>query len=336
MRKVILLLALLAAALPLAAAGNLQIYFVDVEGGQATLIVSPSGQSMLVDAGWPGFGGRDADRIVAAAKAAGVKQIDYMLMTHYHVDHVGGIPPLAEKIPIMHFIDHGPNNETDPMAKRLEAAYDALLKKGDHTVVKPGDKIPLKGVDIEVVAANGERIEKPLAGAGAPNPVCAEVKPKANDPTENARSIGFLLRYGKFRFVDMGDLTWNKEIALMCPNNPIGTTDVYLITHHGMDLSNSPVIVDALHPRVAIENNGARKGGSPSAWQVVRNSPGLEDIWQLHFSNAGGKTANAPEQFIANPTEPCQGHYLKLTAEANGAFTVTNSRNDFSKTYKPR
>jgi beta-lactamase superfamily II metal-dependent hydrolase len=308
----------------------LQIYFVDVEGGQATLIVSPSGESMLVDAGWPGNNGRDSDRIVAAARLAGVQQIDYLLVTHYHLDHVGGVPELAAKIPVIHYVDHGPNTETDPGAQKLSTAYDQLLSKGQHIVVKPGDKIPLKGLEIQVVAAAGET----LRGAGKPNRLCATVSPKEADTTENARSVGFILRFGKFRFADLADLTWNKELALVCPNNPIGTADVYLITHHGMDISNSPALVQALHPRVAIANNGVRKGGSPAAWQVVRGSPGIEDVWQLHYSETGGKDNNSPERFIANLEAACQGHWLKLTAEPSGAIAVTNSRNGFSKTYK--
>lgn len=335
MRIVLSLLALLLAAVPLPAANSLQIYFIDVEGGQATLIVGPSGESMLVDAGWPGNNGRDSDRIVAAAKLAGVKQIDYMLTTHYHLDHVGGVPELAAKIPVIRYLDHGPNTETGPSAEKLSAAYAEVMAKGKHVVVKPGDRIPLKGVEIDVVAANGEKLAGPLKGAGAPNPACAGVQPKEDDPTENARSVGFLLRYGKFRFADLADLTWNKELALVCPNNLIGTADVYLVTHHGMDISNSPAMVQGLHPRVAIANNGARKGGSPAAWQVVRNSPGIEDAWQLHYSETGGKENNSPEEYIANPQAACQGHWLKLTAELDGAFTITNGRNNFSMTYRP-
>ncbi|MGE5568585.1 MAG: ComEC/Rec2 family competence protein [Rhodospirillales bacterium] len=332
MRILISILALALAALPLSAA-NLQIYFIDVEGGQATLIVSPSGESMLVDAGWPGFNGRDADRIAAAAKLAGVKQIDYMLMTHYHTDHVGGVPEVAAKIPIIHYVDHGSNTEANPGAQKLAAAYEEVAAKGKRRVVKPGDKIPLKGVEISVVAARGATISAPLPGAGASNPACASIEPKREDRSENARSVGFILKYGNFRFADLADLTWNKENELVCPNNRIGTADVYLISHHGLDISNSPAILSALQPIVAIGNNGADKGGAPGAFKVIRNTPSVKDVWQLHTALAAGDL-NAPEQFIANPEENCQGHYIKLTAESDGTFTITNSRNNFSKTYK--
>jgi beta-lactamase superfamily II metal-dependent hydrolase len=336
MRHTFLSLLFLLASCTLGAAQSLDVYFVDVEGGQATLLVSPSGESMLVDAGWPGYGGRDADRILATAKAAGVKQIDYMLVTHYHQDHVGGVPPLAAKIPIMHFVDHGPNVETTRQANELFAAYRQVRDKSPHAVVKPGDKIPIKGLDVEVVAAAGQMLTAPLEGAGAANSLCAATPRRAADPTENAQSIATLIRFGKFRLANLADVTWNKELELVCPINRLGTVDVYLTTHHGMNLSGSPAIVHALAPRVAIMNNGARKGGSPEAWQAIRSSPGLEDIWQLHYTVEAGNQNNAPEQFIANPEENCKGYGLKLSADADGSFTVTNARTGYSKRYSPR
>jgi hypothetical protein len=136
--------------------------------------------------------------------------------------------------------------------------------------------------------------------------------------------------------VDLGDLTWNKEFSLACPANLIGTVDLYLTTHHGLDQSNNPALVHALHPRVAIMNNGARKGGSPAAWQTVHSSPGLQDLWQLHYSVEGAAANNVSEQFIANPDEKSDAaHYIKVSADPNGVFTVTNSRNSLTKTYKP-
>lgn len=332
MVRIIAFLAALILITPLSAK-NLEIYFIDVEGGQATLIVSPTGKSMLVDAGWPGANGRDADRIVEAAKAAGLKQIDLMLMTHYHVDHVGGIPPLAAKFPIAAYFDHGPNNETDMQAKRLSAAYEETVKNAKRTVLKAGDKIPLEGVEIDVVMSNGEAITKPLPGAGQPNPACAGIQPKADDPTENARSIAFMLRYGKFRLADLGDITWNKELALACPNNLVGRASVYLTTHHGIDLSNAPVIVAALSPRVAVMNNGARKGGSPSVFQILRKSPGLEDLWQLHYATTAPQDNDAASPLIANPETPCQGKWIHLVASSDGSFQVTNSRTGLTKKY---
>ena len=317
-----------------ALARQLEIYFIDVEGGQSTLIVSPSGQSLLIDAGWRGFEGRDADRIAAAAKAARIKRIDYLLITHYHRDHVGGVPQLASQMKIINFLDHGPNTEDTKVVREDYSDYVKTIQQGEHTVVKPGDTVPIKGLSVKVLTAAGVHITKPLEGAGQPNPFCATTPKRDPDPTENAQSVGVLVTYENFRFLDMGDLTWNKELELMCPNNPIGTVDVFLVSHHGLNQSNSPALVDAVHPRVAIMNNGARKGASPDAWQIVRDSPGLEDLWQLHYAMAGGKEHNVPDSFIANVDEHGTGQYIKLTAEGNGSFTVWNQRNKFEKIYK--
>jgi competence protein ComEC len=322
----------LAALLP--AAKTMDVYFVDVEGGQATLIVSPSGQSMVVDTGWAGFNNRDADRIAAVAKQAGVKQVDYLVITHYHADHVGGVAQLNAKLPIKNFVDHGPSFESGAAPDALFASYKAERDKGKHIQVKAGDKIPIKGLDVQVLTAAGDAIKTPLKGAGAANPACAGFTKRAEDKSENARSTGTMIMFGKFRLIDLGDLTWNKEYELVCPNNLIGTVDVYLTTHHGMNMSGPPAIVHALHPRVAIMNNGATKGGTPEAWQAIHSSPGLEDIWQVHYSLAGGKDNNTAGNQIANIDEKCEGKGLKLSASSNGDFTVTNERNSFSKTYK--
>ncbi len=334
MKRVLVFLLAFAAAGIAHAAKTLEISFVDVEGGQATLIVTPAGESLLVDTGWRGFNGRDADRIVQAAKKAHIKKIDYVLITHYHRDHVGGAPQLADRIPVGTWLDHGPNREDSKVTREDFADYDRL-QKAHHQVIKPGDKIPLKGVDVTIVSADGAVIAQPLQGAGQDNPACANVAKREVDTSENARSGGFILQYGAFRFADLGDLTWNKELELVCPANKLGTVDVFLMSHHGLNQSNSPALVDALHPRVAIMDNGARKGGSPDAWQIVRNSPNLDDIWQLHFAMEGGTDHNSPDPFIANVDEVCQGKPLVLTAWEDGSFSVTNARNNYSKTYPP-
>ena len=332
--RAIIPLLLLAAAPALFAAKNLEIYFIDVEGGQATLIVAPSKQSLLVDSGWPGNNLRDATRIAAAAKRAGVKQIDYLVITHFHTDHVGGVPQLASKMPIRNFVDHGETIEQDADGIRQYHAYVKIRDTGTHLQVKPGDKIPVKDLDVTVVAAGGDVIANPLSGAGQPNPDCASTPARAADPSENARSVGLLIQFGNFRMVDLGDLTWNKELELACPVNKIGTVDLYLTTHHGANESNAPAIIRAMHPRVAIMNNGARKGGSQEAWAAVHNSPGLQDLWQVHYAMEGGKEHNSPEAMIANIDEQGdEGHWLRVTADANGDITVYNSRNKYQKTY---
>lgn len=327
------LLALMVSVAATAADEPLQIYSIDTEGGQATLIVSPTGQSLLIDTGWPGFDYRDADRIVAAAKLAGVSEINYVVITHFHRDHVGGVAQLVDRIKVGMFVDHGPNMEDSDVTREDFAAYQKVIAKIPHRTVKPGDTIPVSGLDVEVLTANGEHIASPMKGAGQDNPFCASEPASPTDTSENARSLGVLVSFGKFRFIDLGDLTKQKEFALVCPRNLVGTVDLYLTTHHGFDQSNSKAIVDALHPRVAIMNNGAKKGGSPEAWQTVHDSPGLEDLWQSHYSIEGGPSHNEPEKFIANPEGMTDGNYFKVIAQKDGAFTVLNSRTGETKTY---
>jgi beta-lactamase superfamily II metal-dependent hydrolase len=338
MKPFLMVSLILIASTPAPAAKTLDVYFIDVEGGQSTLFVSPSGESLLVDAGWPGFNGRDAGRIVAAAKNAGLTRIDYLLITHYHTDHVGGVPQLAARIPIENFIDHGPSVEHGKEADDLFAAYTGTRGERHHILAQPGEKVPIRGIEVEILTAAGDEISKPLAGVGAPNPECAGTRLRETDPSENARSVGVLITFGSFRLIDLGDLTWNKEYELVCPENKIGTVDVYLSTHHGSNESGGPEIVHALRPRVAIMNNGATKGGSPEAWQAIHSSPGLVDLWQLHDAIAGGEANNAPPRFISNPeANPGrdQGHWIALSAESSGAFSVRNSRTGETKRYPP-
>ena len=338
MRKLLLTVFFVFLSVPLWAAGTLDVYFIDVEGGQSTLFVGPSGKSMLVDTGWSDLKGRDADRIVSVAKTAGVTRIDYLVITHYHEDHVGGVPQLAERIPIGTYVDHGRSVESGRGPDHLYQAYVQAREHASHLLVRPGSRIPLEGIDVRVVSAAGQGIMKPLMGAGAPNPYCATTKPRDVDPSENAQSVGMVISYGKFRMIDLGDLTWNKELGLVCPVNKLGTVDVYLSTHHGLEESNSPAIVDALKPRVAITNNGATKGGSLEAMHTIRTSPGIEDVWQLHYAQNAGKENNSPEPFIVNVSQDASAtvSWIKLSAHADGGFTITNSRNGKSKTYAPR
>ena len=341
---------------------TLDIYVVDVEGGNATLFVSPSGESLLMDTGNGGAAAtRDADRIMAAVKDAGLTRIDHLITTHWHSDHFGAMAELAGRIPIRHFIDHGPSVQSQPASDVfLKDTYPGLYAKAKHTVAKPGTEIPIAGLDWGVVTSGGEVIQKPLPGAGRPNPYCASFKPQDVDTTENAQSVGSVIAFGEFRAVHLGDLTWNKEFDLMCPANRIGTADVFFVSHHGQPVSNAEVLVHAIESRVAIMNNGTRKGGQPPFMRIIHSAPGLEDLWQVHFSSLSGQEYTVPGMFIANiidqqpdampvapvpppgpgaapaPVHNGTAYWIKVSAQQDGTFTVTNARNGFSKTYKPR
>jgi beta-lactamase superfamily II metal-dependent hydrolase len=384
---------------------TLDIYYIDTEGGQSTLFVSPTGESLLVDTG--NGGDRDLTRIVETLKTAGLSRIDHMWTTHYHGDHVGALLALAGQFPMVRFYDHGKPNANDRIVSaQFITAYEAL-SEGKRTIVKPGDRVRMTGLDIIAVSSATAVLQTNLPGAGQPNAACAGVPRKDEsayfDP-DNGDSAGFVLTFGNFRTVDLGDLTWNAELDLMCPTNRIGTADVYLTSHHGLAVSGSPALVRALQPRVAIMNNGTRKGGARETFTVLHESPGLEDLWQLHWSyNAG--LDNTPATFIANiddaatiagvltapapaargtapagpggapngaaaagaaapglpqpqgqqqpaaapPPGPARGAFpggaaaahspaylIKVSAQQDGTFTVTNTRTGFTKSYTPR
>jgi hypothetical protein len=320
---------------------------------------------VLVDTGNPGT--RDAGRIMDAVKAAGVKQIDYLLITHYHGDHIGGYLELAKQIPILHYIDHGPTIQPEQNIESKQA-YDAAIKVNPHVIAKPGDKLPIAGLDWTIVSSASNTLAASMAGmpgAGLANPYCADFKPKEiTVDLENDQSVGSVIRYGKFRTVDLGDLLWNREGQLACPDNRIGTVDLLLTTHHGLAWSGTKALIYALRPRVVVMNNGTRKGAQLETFQTLEGAPGLEDLWQLHWSVNGLLEHNVAGAFIANletpettaavltqpPVEPPPGtrpaeignpnhspaYWIKVAAHADGSFSVTNARNGFSKTYAHR
>jgi beta-lactamase superfamily II metal-dependent hydrolase len=357
-------------------APSLDIYYVDTEGGQATVFRGPTGETLLVDTG--NAGERDLNRILGVLTGAGVTRIDHLFLTHYHGDHYGSLLDIAKRIPVGRFYDHGDNIEKREAFTAFRTAYEEI-SKGKRTIVRPGDRIQMAGLDIRVVASNGEVLESNLPGGGASNAACAAYQPRQEVVDDNHQSAGFVMAYGRFRTIDLGDLMWSKENDLMCPTNRIGTVDLYLTSHHGLAQSGGPVLVHALAPRVAIMNNGPRKGGAVEAFEILARSPGLEDTWQLHWSHFGGIEHNAPGAFIANideldtvvgvltalaapPAAAGRGaagqqagagrrggrggpapaaahtpaHWIQVSARQDGSFTVTNTRNGFSKTYAAR
>jgi competence protein ComEC len=342
----------------LPAAGTLDIYLADVEGARAMLVVTPSGQSILVDAGWQGlfdekwniikFDDRDADRIIDVVKRSKVKQIDYLVVTHYDNDHVGNVPRTVAKlpVPVLAFVDHGPPVSVSGAqpTQELYNDYLAAIGKAKRISVSAGDTLSMKGLDVRVVTSAGKTISDPLPGAGMSNSLCG-AGPSRPERGENPASIGLVFTFGQFRMIDLADLTADVEYPLMCPNNRVGTVDLFIVSHHGFSMSNSPALVHALHPRVAIMPNGPKKGGEARAWQTIHASPGLEDIWQMHYTLEVGDANNAPEDSIANPQKGLdpksfgavlgdQGNYLEVSAQSNGTFTVLNSRNGKAKVYE--
>jgi competence protein ComEC len=338
MKRIVIALAfvVLVAAGAIRAADTLDIYFIDTEGGQATLLMTPAGQTMLIDSGFADADSavaRDASRIAAAARLANASRIDVFMPTHFHGDHVGGAEQLAARLPIALFVDDGPAvQESAPLKQRVgeySEIYAAEFAKGKHLVVKAGDSIPLKGLD---VAANG----KPTTAKGSANPNCEGIATRPAGNPEDTESIGIVVQFGRFRFSNFGDMPWNQEVELLCPENKVGTIDVYQTPGHGREPSKA---IYAIAPRVAVADNGARKGAGPAAFKAFRSVPGLEDLWLLHFNVPGGAEGNPPAAFIANLDEPGsgdQGSYLKLSAMQDGSFTMFNSRTNTTKKYAAR
>jgi competence protein ComEC len=315
---------------------TLDIYYVDVEGGAATLIVTPAGESILVDAGWPGFEGRDAKRIQAAMTQAGITQIDHLINTHYHIDHYGGIPELAKVVKIINFYDRGAveSDSQDKPNEKLWSEYQAATN-GKSIAIKAGDVIKLKTMKgmlplkLSCLAASTK-----VAGVkSAANAACATAEMKPTDTSDNARSVVLKLSYGAFDFFDAGDLTWNIESQLVCPANLIGNVDLYQVTHHGMDISNNPVLLKTISPTVAIMNNGPKKGGSANTVKWLRELPSLQALYQVHRNIATADNENTAPEYIAN-IEPTEENMIWVNVDAKKkTFSVTNGRTKQSKNF---
>jgi beta-lactamase superfamily II metal-dependent hydrolase len=308
----------------------LLIYWIDVEGGAATLLIAPNGEVVVVDAGNPGA--RDAQRIADVLQGElQVDAIDHMIVTHYHGDHVGGLPVLAGLLPIKKYYDHGatvqPSGSFDDY---LELAGD------DRTLLEAGDVLSFGDLTLNFVTGAGKVIDPPLSGV-LPNPLCpSNVTKDMDGGAENGQSLGFVARFGAFDFLDLGDLTWDIEQLLMCPSNRVGVVDLFQVNHHGQDFSNSPQLVHAVAPTVAVMNNGATKGGHVEVFETLQASPGLQDVWAVHEATQNDALHNAAPDLIANPAGNDAAHYLKAVIKADGSYTVTNGRNAFSRSYVSR
>jgi competence protein ComEC len=308
----------------------LTIYWIDVEGGAATLLIAPNGEIVVVDAGNPGE--RDAQRIAnVLVGELQADHIDHMIVTHYHGDHVGGVAMLAGLLPITQYYDHGPTvqpgNTFDDYVE---------LAGANRQLLEPGDELMLGDVVLTFVTGAGQVIDPPLPGA-MPNPTCpSNVTKDMDGGAENGQSLGFVARFGNFDFLDLGDLTWDIEQLLMCPTNRIGVVDLFQVNHHGQDFSNSPQMIHPVAPTVAVMNNGATKGGHVAVFETLKSSPGIQDIWAVHEATNNGPEHNALPDLIANPAGPDAAHYIKAVVEPNGSYTITNGRNAVSRSYTSR
>jgi beta-lactamase superfamily II metal-dependent hydrolase len=339
---------------------DLRIISVDVEGGAAVLFRTPEGKSMLIDTGFPPGGGTqrsvagappppppmDAERIAAAANTLGITRLDFLVITHYHGDHLGGLEALLAKLPVDTFVDHGPNREITPAdisperrAGTPQARYPFLVaayQGHNHIFAQVGGTLDVGSMHIQFVTADGKVPDAPLPGAGQANPDCAGVKTTSVDGgEENARSVGMLITFGRTRILYLGDLTWNKEIELLCPTNKVGKVDVYFVTGHGMNLSSSPP-TRSIDPLVAIMQNGPTKGGDQEVINMVNSYPSLKGFWRTHYS-IRYPSLNGDPNYIANPDWlPDLAFPLALDITPVGDITVTNTRNNFHQTYKAR
>ncbi len=316
---------------------TLDIYWIDVEGGAATLVVTPERESVLMDAGWPRPDRRDADRIQAAMRDAGITELDYVLISHFHRDHVGGLAQLAERVPIGQLVDHGDSVELDRDAGRALWQEYLGVSNGRRRTIRPGDKLPLTRIELTFIGAHRQLVDS--LEPRPPNRFCADADVPLADLGENGHSLGYLLSLGGFQFLNLGDMTPDREHALACPENRIGVVDLWQVPHHGGYGAIRAELAAALQPTVAVVNNGPRKGGTPDSLEVVQATAEVGDVWQAHRTMTDDAAHQTDEALIANVTEEddCEGHWIKATVQPDGrTWTITNGRTGYSRNYESK
>ena len=325
MGRILVLLAVCVAP-SVAADKNLDIYFIDVEGGAATLIVTPTGESLLIDSGYPDHNGRDRNRVLKTMKASGLTRIDHAIVTHWHRDHYGNHAALAAEVPIRNWWDRG-----IPAELREDKTFPARIadyrraSENKSRALAPGDEIPVISPDKKLhvrVLTSGRNV---VPNKGEKNPFASEHRPRDRDASDNAASLSLLLEYGDFRFLCCGDLTWNVEAKLVRPRNPIGQVDVFMVTHHGLPNSNNPALILAIDPVVAVMCNGPTKGGHLETQKTLRRVESLKALFQLHRNVKLRDDQQTGSAFIANSgqTADCQGRGVKLSVHPEGkSYTV--------------
>ncbi|HWB10991.1 MAG TPA: MBL fold metallo-hydrolase [Pirellulales bacterium] len=316
--------------------GRLDVFWVDVEGGAATLIVTPQGESVLIDTGNPGR--RDPQRIFdVAVKVADLRKIDYLVTTHYHRDHFGGAATLAGMLPIGVVYDNGEfaGGVERPDKDYLGFAADrrAVIEPGEEIALKQSSDATKPRLSLRCLAAR-QQFADAAEGTAENESICSEARPKARDGSDNANSIVLLLSLGEFQFFDAGDLTWNMEQKLVCPKNLVGEVDVYQTTHHGLDASNNPVVIRSLKPKVAVFNNGVTKGCEPDVFSALKSEPSVEAVYQMHRNLRRDSTNNTADEYIANLEQECQANFIKLSVDplARG-YTVSIPARGHQRTF---